>query len=454
MALDALCGAVPPEMVSTIGKKATAKEAWSTIATMRVGDDRVKKATVQHLRRKFDLATFEDGESVEDYALRLNNMAAHLATLDEELKDADIVVKMLRSLPPRFKQITIAIKTLLDVSTMSVADLTGRLKEAEEAFEEVPASLSKPRREQVHVVQDDEEASLLLVKLSPTLTSTSPPQSTSKPSTGSPAPPPPPAGSPAPPPPPAGSPAPPPSTAGSSAPPPSTAAPLPRANPTSQGAGQEHGGDGSRVTASGSHAQIKIRAEKVFAHLGEEKEREAETWVLDTGATNHMSGSRAAFSKLDTAVLGTVRFGDDSVVQIEGRGSVAFVCKNDELWSFSGVYFIPQLMTNIVSIGQLDEDGYKVDIDVGVIRIWESSGQLLVKVTRATNRLYVLCIKMATLSCLAVHGRDGEAAWRWHERFGHVNMAALRKLAREELVHGLPEIGQVDQLCEACQAGK
>jgi hypothetical protein len=45
-------------------------------------------------------------------------------------------------------------------------------------------------------------------------------------------------------------------------------------------------------------------------------------------------------------------------------------------------------------------------------------------------------------------------AWRWHERFGYVNMAALQKLAREELVHGLPEIGQVGQLCETCQAGK
>jgi hypothetical protein len=46
MALDALCGAVPPEMVSTITKKETAKEVWDAIATMRVGDDRVKKAMV------------------------------------------------------------------------------------------------------------------------------------------------------------------------------------------------------------------------------------------------------------------------------------------------------------------------------------------------------------------------------------------------------------------------
>jgi hypothetical protein len=44
------------------------------------------------------------------------------------------VENLLVTLPPRFKQITIAIKTHLDVSSMGVADLTGKLKEAEEAF--------------------------------------------------------------------------------------------------------------------------------------------------------------------------------------------------------------------------------------------------------------------------------------------------------------------------------
>jgi hypothetical protein len=45
MALDALCGAVPPEMVLTITKKEMNKEIWDAIMTMRVGDDSVKKVT-------------------------------------------------------------------------------------------------------------------------------------------------------------------------------------------------------------------------------------------------------------------------------------------------------------------------------------------------------------------------------------------------------------------------
>jgi transposase InsO family protein len=73
-------------------------------------------------------------------------------------------------------------------------------------------------------------------------------------------------------------------------------------------------------------------------------------------------------------------------------------------------------------------------------------------VRHAANWLYVLNIDIAQPICLAAHGE--ESAWRWHARFGHVNMPALRKMSREELVRGLPIIEQVDQLCDACLAGK
>ena len=42
------------------------------------------------------------------------------------------------------------------------------------------------------------------------------------------------------------------------------------------------------------------------------------------GATNHMTSVRSAFFELDTGVHGTVRFGDGSVVDIEGRGTILF----------------------------------------------------------------------------------------------------------------------------------
>jgi hypothetical protein len=165
-----------------------------------------------------------------------------------------------------------------------------------------------------------------------------------------------------------------------------------------------------------------------------------------------MSGARLAFAELNTAVRGTVSFGDGSVANIEGYDTVLFNCNNGEHRSFAGVYYIPCLTSNIISIRQLDEAGYKVNIEDGVLRIREQSRKLLARVSRRPDLLYVLELEVTRPVCLAARGK--EESWRWHSRMGHVNMNALRKMAREELVRGLPQIEQVDQLCDACLAGK
>jgi hypothetical protein len=131
-----------------------------------------------------------------------------------------------------------------------------------------------------------------------------------------------------------------------------------------------------------------------------------------------------------------VRFGDDSIMKIEGSSLVLFICKNGEHRMFGGVYYISRLMTNIVSVGQLDEASYDISIKEGVMNIREPSGRLLVRVERVGNRLYQLTVNVAQPVCLAT--REEESVWRWHARLGHTNMSALRRMAREELVRGLP----------------
>jgi transposase InsO family protein len=45
-------------------------------------------------------------------------------------------------------------------------------------------------------------------------------------------------------------------------------------------------------------------------------------------------------------------------------------------------------------------------------------------------------------------------AWRWHERYSHLNFQALRKLGRGEMVKGLPVIDHIEQVCEDCVLAK
>ena len=49
-------------------------------------------------------------------------------------------------------------------------------------------------------------------------------------------------------------------------------------------------------------------------------------WYLDSGTSNHMMGSKEAFSKLDGNMIGTVKFGDGSRVAIQGHGTIIFRC--------------------------------------------------------------------------------------------------------------------------------
>lgn len=68
-----------------ITDKATAKEAWDSVAMKRIGDGRVKKNAAQQLRREFELTAFKDGKTVEEYALRLTSIQATMQTLGDPL---------------------------------------------------------------------------------------------------------------------------------------------------------------------------------------------------------------------------------------------------------------------------------------------------------------------------------------------------------------------------------
>ena len=61
-------------------------------------------------------------------------------------------------------------------------------------------------------------------------------------------------------------------------------------------------------------------------HLGRVGGEQEQRWYLDSGASNHMTGSKAAFSELNDVVTGTVKFNDGSRVVIRGHGTIIFRC--------------------------------------------------------------------------------------------------------------------------------
>ena len=168
-----------------------------------------------------------------------------------------------------------------------------------------------------------------------------------------------------------------------------------------------------------------------------------------------MTGCRKWFSELDETMTGKVNFGDGSMVDIKGKGTVLFQCQTGEHRLLSWVYFIPGLCSNIISLGQLDEHGCKTVIEGGLLSAYDSSRRLLAKVRRSRGRLYILQLQTVFLVCTVCLLRNiGEETWLWHARFGHLNFQALKKLSQGRMVIGMPTVDYITQLCDGCVLAK
>jgi hypothetical protein len=79
---------------------------------------------------------------MEDFSMRLSGMVQHLATLGEIVEEPKVVSKFLWCVPHRYRQIAVVINTLLDVKTLSLVNVTVRLKASEDDLEAPPASVN------------------------------------------------------------------------------------------------------------------------------------------------------------------------------------------------------------------------------------------------------------------------------------------------------------------------
>ncbi|KAJ0537515.1 putative RNA-directed DNA polymerase [Helianthus annuus] len=141
---------------------------------------------------------------------------------------------------------------------------------------------------------------------------------------------------------------------------------------------------------------VFLNEEWVIPKRFETKPMEKDTWYLNNGASNHMTGNRAYFFELNERVTGKVKFGDGSCIDIRGKGSVLLEGKTGKKRLLTDVYCIPSLQSNIISLGQATEGGCDIHMKRDLLTIHDDTGKLMMKVTRTENRLYKINLKVAS----------------------------------------------------------
>ncbi|KAI5430542.1 hypothetical protein KIW84_034935 [Lathyrus oleraceus] len=148
-------------------------------------------------------------------------------------------------------------------------------------------------------------------------------------------------------------------------------------------------------------------------------------WYLDSGASNHMCGHKHLFKEMRKIEDGNVSFGDASKVKVEGKGTIRYLQKDGLIGSIQDVYYVPNLKTNILSLGQLTEKGYSILMKERILHLKDKLGHLIAYVEMERNRMYKLNLINVREKCLQVNVEDKASIW--HLRFGHLHHAGLKR---------------------------
>ncbi|GMJ16120.1 hypothetical protein HRI_005281200 [Hibiscus trionum] len=221
-----------------------------------------------------------------------------------------------------------------------------------------------------------------------------------------------------------------------------------------RGRGRDYGKSRDREMISFAEATEDEEEVTLLMVCDPKEETQKNLWYIDTGCSSHMCGDRSTFSELDETFRTTVKLGDDSFVSVQGRGKVKIQTKLTFVQSISDVFYVPNLKTNLLSVGQLQGKGYEVIFKDGLCKIQDCNLGLIAKVTMTANKLFPLLIQHIEPNHSCFSAQEIGLARLWHYRYGHLSFGGLQTLQQKNMVAGLPAFDVPSEVCADCVIGK
>lgn len=164
------------------------------------------------------------------------------------------------------------------------------------------------------------------------------------------------------------------------------------------------------------------------------------SWVVDSGATHHMTGNQSILSSLHKAFHPPVRIADGSSCPVQGFGSI----NNSTNLRLSSILFVPKFPDNLCSVSQITKQNNCSATFFPTHCIFQELG---------TNRLIGTGFESRGLYRLSLPSRPtanicDSSIREAHCRLGHPSAAVLRQMRPD-----FP-LSSIDFHCESCQLGK
>ncbi|GFZ06882.1 P-loop containing nucleoside triphosphate hydrolases superfamily protein [Actinidia rufa] len=99
-------------------------------------------------------------------------------------------------------------------------------------------------------------------------------------------------------------------------------------------------------------------------------------WVLDSGSAYHLCRDRKVFSTY-AACEGRIWMANNTASRVVGKGSVRFRMTDERSVTLTEVRHVPNLRTNLISIGMLDAKGCNFEASGGILRVSKGNKEML-----------------------------------------------------------------------------
>jgi len=184
-----------------------------------------------------------------------------------------------------------------------------------------------------------------------------------------------------------------------------------------------------------------------MATVKEEEERSNERY-FDTGCSNHMTGKKSWFSELDDSVNRKIRFADNSILCAAVNGKFMVHRKDGKKACITDMLYVPNMKSNLISIGQLLLKGYTMKVEAQTIKVFDSKNILILKAPLSKQRTFKININVIEDQCLLSETKNDN--WLWNQRYGHIIFRDLNMLSEKKMVQGLPKIKLPKEVCDMC----
>ncbi|KAE8710792.1 hypothetical protein F3Y22_tig00110319pilonHSYRG00355 [Hibiscus syriacus] len=179
----------------------------------------------------------------------------------------------------------------------------------------------------------------------------------------------------------------------------------------------------------------------------EGRKRYADIWLIDSGATYHMTSRREWFHHYKPVSGGYVHSCNDHALEIVGVGTIKLKMYDGTIKFVRDVRHVKGLKKNLLSYRLLDNNASKIETRKGIMKVFRGA-LVVLKGEKIAANLYMLKGETLLEAEASVASCSSDSAMLWHQKLGHMSEQEMKVLVEQNLLPGLTKVSLT--LCEHC----